>query len=167
MPVEYNVFTVAGELPTTKTYTKPGQRLYYLRAPGVLQWDADGRPVHFCLFDVDILQQKGNKVDQEGYHVTELPEVDVRNLPRDQYGRPAMGGYLFECFTCEPTAERPGVYKVATGADGRAYWCECLGAKGHKQYSQCKHRDTITHLAEQSSPDRPAQSETSGVRQAT
>jgi hypothetical protein len=149
MAAEYNVYTLAGELPTTKTYTRPGERLFYLRAPGVVKYDAAGEPVELCLFDVDILQQKGRqRADQEAYHVSELPALDVRQLPRDHLGRPALAGYLFECYTAEPSQERPGVYRVACGADGRAFWCECLGAKGHQQGSQCKHRDLITHLAE-------------------
>lgn len=155
MPADYQCLTIAGELPPTATYPKPGQRLYYVKAPGVLQWDADNRPVSFCLMDVDILQQKGRqRADHEAYHVRELTYEEVRNLPRDQYGRPALGGYEFAKYTSGPNPEEPGIYRVATGADGRAYWCSCLGACGHRQTTACKHKSVTTDLADQSAPDR-------------
>lgn len=162
----YHVATWWGELPTTKTYPKPGQRLYYVKAPGVLGATTEGEAVELCLFDVDILQEKGRKLDHEAYHVSELDELTIRNLPGDSRGRPAYFGYLFVCYTSEPTPERPGVYQVACGADGRAYWCSCLGAKGHKQDSMCKHRCTVTSLAESSPVERSAQPRTASVNAA-
>lgn len=165
----YHVATWWGTLPTTKTYKRLGQRLYYVKAPGVLSFDASGNAVRTCLCDVDILQEKGRQTDHEAYHVQEFdgsdPSLDVRNLPRDQYGRPAQAGYLFVCFTSDPTPERPGIYRVACDAEGVAYWCSCLGARGHKQDSDCKHRATLTDLAAQAPVERPAQpKERSSVR---
>lgn len=159
----YRVITWWGELPPSKTYPRKGQRLYYVKAPGVLGATVEGEAVDTCMMDVDILQEKGRKTDHEAYHVWELDRLTIANLPRDRFGRPAQFGYLFVCFTREPTAETPGVYKVACGSDGRAYWCECLGAKGHQQESQCKHRDLITDLAERSPAERPAQPESASV----
>jgi len=164
MPLAYHVITIDGVLPPTKTLPRPGQRLFWVKAPGVVLFDAKGQAVKTCMFDAEILQEKGRKTDHEGYHVEQLKPLDIRNLPRDRFGRPALCGYLFECFTSEPTAERPGIYRVACGADGRAYWCECLGAKGWHQDSQCKHRDLTTALAERAPVPRPALPENASER---
>lgn len=163
MPLIYHVVTIEGELPPTKTLPRPGQRQFWLKAPGVWQWTPEGEAVRTCMAEVRILQERGKyKTDDEGYRISdELSHDDIRNLPRDRYGRPARFGYVFVCTTREPDAERPGVYRVACDDNGRAYWCECLGAKGHHQDSQCKHRDLITTLAERSPVDRPAQPERS------
>lgn len=135
------------ELPPTATYPKPGQRRYHLKVPGVKVWDIEGRPKDWCMCETLITQEWGSKKDIENYYVEVAKPEEVRNAPRDQFGRPALSGYWFHCTTAEPTPERPGVYLVLCGVDGLPYWCGCLGARGHHQQSTCKHRSVLEDLA--------------------
>jgi hypothetical protein len=137
----YACITVARELPVTKSYPKPGQRNYYLKAPGVLKWHDDGTPADFCTAQITIEQDKGNKVDCEEYYFYPATYEELR-----QRYPAASSGWWFECHTAEPTPERPGTYLVVCGADGLPVYCSCLGARGHHQGSDCKHRDTVADL---------------------
>lgn len=137
----YACITVARELPVTKTYPKPGQRNYYLKAPGVMLWNDDGSPAKFCFAQVTIEQAKGNKVDCEGYYLEPATYEELR-----QKYPAGSSGWWFHCHTAEPTEEEPGIYLVACGADGMPVWCSCLGARGHHQTSSCKHKDTCADL---------------------
>lgn len=147
MPPKYTPIEVTRELPVTPTYPKPGQRVYDLKAPGVVTWDAAGWPVKFCMADVVIWQRRGSKLDAEQYLIEQATEQECRNAPRDQYGRPCLSGYVFHCTSATPTPERPGIYLVACGVDGLPYWCGCLGARGYQQNSSCKHKSVLFDLA--------------------
>ena len=140
----YACITVARELPVTKTYPKPGQRNYYLKAPGVKSWDDDGSPREFCTAQITIEQARGNKVDCEGYYLYPATYEELR-----QRYPASSSGWWFECHTAEPTPERTVMYLVACGADGLPVYCSCLGRRGHKQSSDCKHicvtRDLVTN----------------------
>ena len=145
----YAAYTVEGELPPSKTYPIQGQRTFFVRAPGVVSWRPDGSPAVFCLFTCGIKQRRGKKLEEEAYHVQQADVLQLRQkAPRDRLGWFPDSGYLFECFTAEPTPERPGLYLVACDRAGVAYWCGCLGARGHRQDSNCKHRDLINKLGE-------------------
>lgn len=162
MGTAYHVAYGEGELPPTRTYPRPGQRTFMWLAPGALKANGEGEVVETCLLDVNITQRRGSKADDESYHLIEMvggdPSLDVRNLPRDQYGRPAAAGFVFVNYSTDPTPDRPGVYRVACNRAGLPYWCECLGSKGHHQTSDCKHKCFLRVLATTpADADRPTQ----------
>lgn len=128
-------------LPVTKTYPVPGQRVYTLTSPGVMKWNEDGTPAETCMAQVVIQQLKGRTPDLEGYYLREATDAD---WPVGVPPGPNERGFVFECYTAEPTEQRPGIYLVRV-TDNEATWCGCLGARGHIQQSDCKHRDVITH----------------------
>lgn len=149
MPLDYTVYTRLATLPATASIPVVGNRLYWLKGPGVKVWNDDGTARETCLAEVEILQHKSrNDLDDETYYLEEATRNDLAHkMPPALWQLGAAGGFWFINKTSEPTPDRPGVYLVVCDRAGLPLWCSCLGAVGHKQNSNCKHRDVIADLA--------------------